>query len=223
MQGRKVEDLEYGTLDAVGQSQRAKRGGVINGVEQEQGAAGFSLGDLQNGGGVDASNIIQDLKDGQQGRVENANAALSEQQQRQGQGQGSAVADLSELLSGQNRQQDGPTGIDVNGLLNDLAQGQQGGLRQGVNGVGAGDAEAIVKDLLGGGRSSDLGAILDGLNGQRGKGQGNGLEIIQIKESIVQQINGGGAAKATVIESAAAASSTEDTTVRLSQACFEMY
>jgi hypothetical protein len=175
-----------------------------------QGAAG-TLGSGQQGGqGIDANAIINGLAGAQQGSAGNANAATP--------GQGQASADLGTLLAEQNQKQNGIDGIDASALLNGLGQNQgqgQDGNRQAANGSGAGDANSIINDLLNGasGQSNvpGIAEILDGLNGQKqgqGNGQGNGAAIVEINETIVQQINGAGAITETIIQSAGRAEQT---------------
>jgi hypothetical protein len=193
-----------------------------------QGAAG-PLGNGQQGReGIDANAIINGLAGTQQGNAANANAAAA--------GQGQASADLNTLLAEQNQKQNGIEGIDASALLNGLGQGQgqgQGGNRQAANGASAGDANSLINDLLNGanGQSNTPGIaeILDGLNGQKqgqGNGQGNGAAIVEINETIVQQINGAGALTETIIRSAggaketAAAAAPNGTVSRPVQSCF---
>ena len=95
----------------------------------------------------------------------------------------------------------GRDGLDANALLNSLAQGQTQGQPEGALGA---NADSLVSDILKGvgGQPNPQGInqILQGLENQQGPG--SGVEIIQVKETIVQQINGPGAVRETVIESA---------------------
>lgn len=123
-----------------------------------------------------------------------------------GQGQGTVGLGAGIQKGGQN--------IDANALLNGLSrdsQGQSGqGQIQGVTGANAGNVDSLVGNLLNGAGTqpgaASLDQILQGLENQ--KGQADGIEIIQFKETIVQQINGGGAVKQTIIESADGAKQT---------------
>jgi len=170
---------------------------LINGASQGQAGAGLVVGGQQGTEGIDASSIINGFANGQQGGNNVANAAAPSQ------GQGQASADLNALLPAQDQQQSGVTGLDAGTLLNGLTNSQgQEGKAEGAKG-GSTSGTAGVADVLGEG-SNGINQILEGFSGQnQGQGQGNnGIEIIQVKETIVQQINGAGAAKETIIEGA---------------------
>lgn len=257
MQGRNIEDLQYGAVDVVGKAQLAKRGGrivepipaveraaldissLLNSASQGQDSAASAAGGQQGSETVDASAILNGLNGattqsqgqgqasvaaGQQGGagvdvsallngVTGAAGSASNGQQAGGGidanailngltggsanaaaagNQGQASADIAALLAEQQKG-NGAAGVDINGLLNSLGQTANA---QSANGANAGgDASNLINNLL------------NGISGQSnagtrgtGQGQGNGVQIIEIKESLVAQINGAGAVKETIIQ-----------------------
>jgi hypothetical protein len=96
------------------------------------------------------------------------------------------VGDIGNL--GVSNKQAQGQGVDVNGLLNELGNGQG---KQGVDplgGKGQGiDAAALLNELGNGhgkGQGLDAGQLLQGLGDKGGKNQ-HGVEIIQVKETII--------------------------------------
>jgi hypothetical protein len=199
VQGRKVEELTYGNVDAVGRALERRGGLDIPGANTQQ-----------DGQGIGASAIINELG-GQHGDDSAANAL--------GLGQGQpGAADIGSLLSSQ--QQQNGAGVDANAILNGLAQGQGQGKGGQLEGGGSSAAE-IANQLLGeqgkGNQGSGIDQVLNGLNGggKGSKGQG-GVEIIQVKETIIQQINRGGNKTSSAAELKTTSTSAEglNTTVR---------
>lgn len=110
---------------------------------------------------------------------------------------------MGSLISGQAAGQ----GIDAGSIINGLGNGQQGGGNANSlagSGQGVGDVGAELANQLQGDQNSDINQILGGLGGNgngHGQGQGNnGVNIIEVKETIVQQINGAGAIKETIVQ-----------------------
>jgi hypothetical protein len=200
VQGRKVEQLIYGNLDAVGKALE-RRGGIDVPSVGDLGNIGGLSAKVAQGQGLDVNSLLNGAGQGQPPAIDIGGLATG---QSQGQGQ-PVTADIGALLNGQQQQHKG-AGLDASALLNGLAQGQgqgQGGQVQGSDGNNAAD---IANQLLAGQDKGNQGAsidqILNGI-GANGKGQGNGqggVEVIEVKETIIQQINGGGKIKETIVE-----------------------
>lgn len=139
----------------------------------------------QTGGDIDANAIINGLTGAQTGG-NNGGAAAA-------QGQGQTPTSPLLVAAGQLQQSSKAEGLDANALLNGLAQGTKGQGQQGAQS-----------------NAPSVGDILQGLQDQKGQA-GNGVEVIQIKETIVQQINGAGEAKKTIVESAGGAAAANAT------------
>lgn len=229
MQGRKVENLDVGTLDNIG------------GAKKVQGLDVPAIGDIGNIGangkanaaGLDVNSLLNEVGNGQagagQGNAEGLDVGSlisglgNNLQQGQGQGQGQGGLDANALLSeiGNGQQGKGNGGNDIANIANQLGQGQGGndianqlgqGQGQGGNdianianqlgqGQGKGQENPAAIDIgklaseqigkQGNGQDDLINEILNGNNG-KGKGKGNnGVEIIEIKETIIQVNQGG--------------------------------
>jgi hypothetical protein len=202
VQGRKVEELAYGTLDPIGRAQHERRGRVgiasvgdlgntgdgsakvtpgqgldvnsmLNGAGQDQ-----DLGEQKaSGRGIDASAIIDSLGNGQKGGNNIANAIPSFPQPQNG----------------------ANAGLDANTLLAGLAQQVQ---EKGGQVPGQGTSSNRDK------QGSGINQLLNVSGDSNGQGNGSGgVEVVEIKETIIQQINGG-SVKETLVQGVGGANAT---------------
>jgi len=206
VQGRKIENLNYGTL------RNEKREALdLENIGAQNVAARAAEG------GIDSNRLINDLEQtGQRGASRPASG------QRESEGI-DANAIINSLVNGQQEASQAtgqfrPEGIDANAIINDLANSQS--QRQGHASTGHRSDGLDVAGLLnsiengggngrhGQGQVPGLDQILNGLEGNR-RGHGNGVEIIEIKETIIELLNG---QKETQLQAIAGSSTTTTTT-----------